>query len=826
MTNTTFSRYRDRAIIATVLIFGLTLSIFEFFAVQKIKLETYEREHFARDAADAALSVEFQFNGIENVLTAVLSLFDSSQYVDADEFDLFAKAITDRTSTVRAAGWAPIASGEPAQEARAFTLDYAFAHTGAAEAEELKRLWRATNAEELARLASDPAFDSLRVLDTGALGAASGAILAAIPVRDHGARDRTEQASRPLLGVVIGLAYSPELKLKALSRINAAADLDVSITRDDASSRFDETLAPFQYAYHFRFANNDWHVFITPTHQVKLSAAEAWLAALATLTVFGVLSWFVGYQIYRRRVVERIVQSRTHDLKSERDRFELAMISTADGFLDWEIQKETITYSEQFLDLLGYAQDAFEDNLYGLIECIHPDDRNQTLHALNRHLREKEPFELRLRMRLISGEYQWFCATGQALWNAQDVAERMAISISNINDLVESQKRAEEANHAKSQFLANTSHEIRTPLNGVLGMAQLLMNTDLDEKQREFAETIMSSGTALLSLINNVLDLSKIEAGLFELDEEPFEITALVQSAIDTVAGVAAQKNINLSSDIDASLSGRYLGDINRLRQVLTNLAGNAVKFTDDGGVKISVRQFEDDRVRFSVSDTGSGLSQDQCAVIFDRFSQTDNSSTRKHSGTGLGLAISRDIVQLAGGELCVDSTPGRGSTFWFEIPLRRTAAKATSDSVAPEAPDQDDGDFSPCNILVAEDNLVNRMVLKAALEPQGYLVTMAENGEQALEQLKKNHFDLVLMDIQMPVMSGDVALRHIRQSKEAYKDVPVIVLTANAMKGAREEYLNAGANGYIVKPVNIDYLLKTIATYRWNHGARHKGIA
>ncbi|HXI86123.1 MAG TPA: ATP-binding protein, partial [Parvularculaceae bacterium] len=520
----------------------------------------------------------------------------------------------------------------------------------------------------------------------------------------------------------------------------------------------------------------------------------------------------------------------TQDLKEQRDRFSLAMIGTRDGFFDWDIKSGKVSYSARFKSLLGYRDEEFRDDFESWTDAIHPEDRDRALGLLDRHVRERTPFNIRLRLRLKNGEHRWFRATGQALWDEKGDAVRMAVSISDIDELVQSQQQAEQANQLKSQFLANMSHEIRTPLNGILGMAQLLTRTKLDDQQREFTKLINASGVSLLALINDVLDLSKVEAGFLELNEEPFEIDALIRSAADTIAGIAAQKNIKISTFVDPQLTSERLGDFKRLRQVLTNLAGNAVKFMDSGSVTISAAHASCERggdcVRFSVADTGPGIAEEELKIIFDRFRQADNSVTRRHGGTGLGLAISREIVHLAGGELCVDSKLGRGSTFWFEIPLSSACVGSNTPEDTAAAPSDEGNAVVGGRVLVVEDNVVNQMVVRASLEPQGYRVTIAGNGQEALDRLEESEFDLVLMDVQMPVMSGDEATRRIRASGKPYADIPIVVLTADAMKGARETHLNAGANGFITKPVNVDFLLKTVASFCRRKDLRKAGAA
>lgn len=830
MANSTLAKYRDRTISGAVLLIGLIIAYAAFVEIRRNNRDALERD-FELAAVDTARSVEFQFNRLEDALAAVRSLYDSSNYVDENEFNSFVETISQRTPIMRAAGWAPLVAGEAAAEGKAFTLEYAFAVDGSHEVETLGALWRETDPKMLNALAKDPTFASLRLLRVDREQDESQAILIALPVYAQAQRETGETPPRSLAGILIGLAYPPELKAMALKRLTSANQLTVSISHHASAA----ISAPpeqsqrqfFQHTYQFKFAGHYWTLLFEPKSSPRLAGLDAWLSAVGILALFSAIAAFINHQIHQRHVVERIVEMRTHDLKEERDRIKLAMIATADGFLDWDCQKNVVNYSEQFFRLLGYEnQESFKANVQSWTECIHPDDSDAVKSAINKHIIQRDPLDMSLRLgRKGSEDYRWFRISGRALWNEAGIAERMAISISDIDDLIKSQKKAEEASELKSQFLANMSHEIRTPLNGVLGMAQILSRSSLDGSQKEYVKTITSSGTALLALINNVLDLSKIEAGLFHLDNDPFEMQKLIASAVDTIAGIATQKNITIKTDIHPAYKGCYIGDMNRLRQVLTNLAGNAVKFMDEGEVTISVQPIKGGLTRFSIKDTGPGMKKDQLEVIFDRFRQADAAASRKHGGTGLGLAISSDIVKRAGGEIKVESTPGKGSTFWFDIPLERAGGLAI------EVDENDDGDESPeerrpCRVLVAEDNPVNQMVLRAALEPKGHIVRITENGRQALDALEEEAFDLVLMDIQMPVMSGDEALKVIRQSEKPYADIPVLVLTAHAMEGAREEYLSMGANGYIAKPINIENLCTAIAAYRPPMPKRRAGAA
>lgn len=393
---------------------------------------------------------------------------------------------------------------------------------------------------------------------------------------------------------------------------------------------------------------------------------------------------------------------------------------------------------------------------------------------------------------------------------------------------------ADRVSQVKTEFLANMSHELRTPLNGILGMADLLQRTDLDERQDRFAQTITTSGNSLLSLINDILDMSRLEAGLMELDETVFDIDALLTDAINAVMGIALQKGLSVSYELRGVDSGLFLGDTQRLRQVLVNLLGNALKFTEKGLTKIIVTPTHSGQLCFNVVDSGPGIPNDKLETIFQRFTQADGSVTRRHGGTGLGLAISQDLTKLMGGTIGVKSVLGKGSNFWFAVPLARQSrelnqpepvrrhsvgpdrgAPLTAMAQATETSSTSTNDTA-FKILVAEDNVVNQaMVMEALHLLDNVAVSIVANGAAAIGALRATSHDLVLMDINMPLMSGDDAIKRIRAANEPYSDVPIVVLTANVQLGKREEYLTIGANAYLPKPINIDQLIGIVETYR-----------
>jgi signal transduction histidine kinase/CheY-like chemotaxis protein len=377
---------------------------------------------------------------------------------------------------------------------------------------------------------------------------------------------------------------------------------------------------------------------------------------------------------------------------------------------------------------------------------------------------------------------------------------------------------AERASRAKSFLVANMSHEIRTPLNGMLGMLQLLQTTPLDGEQQECVDMAVRSGTRLTSLISDILDLARMEAGKLFVSETIFSLNELIAEVQDTFKPSCVEKGIELRLELDPALPSRVLGDMNKIRQVLYNLIGNSVKFTDKGTVSLeawSVRPPGGGEcgVLFLVSDTGTGIPDDMLAFIFDPFTQVDDSSTRKYEGAGLGLNIVKRLVEVLNASLAVDTETGQGTTMAFSLALGIPGPALRIITPRRPSPPQSISGSQGLRILLVEDERINRVALARLMEKQGYLVTSAENGKQALDILANERFDCVLMDVQMPVMDGLTAVKILRKSHAASAKVPMIALTAHAMNGDRDVCLNAGMDGYLSKPVNMEELQKALAS-------------
>ena len=513
------------------------------------------------------------------------------------------------------------------------------------------------------------------------------------------------------------------------------------------------------------------------------------------------------------------------ELAASEERFALAVRGTNDGIWDWDIRTGAVFFSPPWKRMIGYDDDEIENVFSTFEQLLHPEDHDRVMAMLNDYLEGRTPrYSVEFRFRHKDGTWRWILARGRALRDEHGKPYRMAGSHTDVTErkhaeeeLRQARRAAEAANSAKSAFLANMSHEIRTPMNGVIGMSELLLETGLNDTQREYLEMLKLSADSLLELLNDILDFSKIEAGRMELDAHEFDLNEIVTEIAQAMGVRAFQKRLVLLHNISSEVPARLIGDDGRLRQILINLIGNAIKFTHKGGVTIEVEVESEtaDQImlHFKINDTGIGVASDMYESIFEAFTQAEPSTARRYGGTGLGLAICRDLVALMQGRIWVESQLGAGSTFHFTAAFGRTSGI----SIKPKSPRIEPvvTAHASMRVLIVEDGHVNQLVGARMLEKRGHLVTLVSSGQEAIDLLKKESFDAVLMDVHMPGINGYEATARIRRTEQdTDRHVPIIAMTANAMKGDRELCLASGMDDYISKPLRSAELFQVVEKF------------
>ncbi len=507
------------------------------------------------------------------------------------------------------------------------------------------------------------------------------------------------------------------------------------------------------------------------------------------------------------------------ELQKAEERWKYALSSSEDGVWDWNLQDGKVYYSKMWKKMIGYNEDEVENSFSGWEKLMHPDDKEKAFAEIVKHVKNQtENYVLEHRLMSKSGQYKWMLSRGKIIERDQNNNPiRFIGTLTDIDhikrveqELKAAQLKAEQATEAKSLFLSTMSHEIRTPLNAVIGFSNLLLRENQRTENSEYLENIQTSANHLLSLINNVLDISKIESGKLEFEKKEFDLEKLVEENLSMLSLRAKEKNIELSVGHIPSYPYYLIGDPLRLTQVLNNLLGNSVKFTDKGYVRLDIETiFEQGNtieLKFSIKDTGTGIPDNKIDTIFDSFSQASSDTTRKYGGTGLGLTISRHIINLQGGNIGVSSKLHEGSTFYFNLKLGK--GKTIKKKVAKPV-DEKEPLLEGLTVLVAEDNIFNTKVLTRFLEIWGITYDVAEDGQEALEKIRQKEFDIVLMDLHMPRMDGYEATKRIR---ELNKQPIIVALTASASLGSKEEMAKIGFDDYAVKPINPKELYKRLS--------------
>jgi PAS domain S-box-containing protein len=488
----------------------------------------------------------------------------------------------------------------------------------------------------------------------------------------------------------------------------------------------------------------------------------------------------------------------------------------------WELDnKRRLLFKAGAEDTFFETSQTYEDLYKDIYVTIDPRDRAGVQEAWRRHVEEGAPYNPEYRIDRSDGREIWVSGAIKFLTDDSGHPVRMVGALQDITErklaeqeLLRAKEQAEAANLAKSTFLATISHEIRTPLNGVLGMAQVMAAEELSPVQRERVGVIQQSGEALLAILHDVLDLSKIEAGKLELEETVFDVGDLARGAHGAFGGVAEQKDLKFDLAIEPDAAGAYRGDSTRVRQILYNLVSNALKFTEHGEVRVNIAAGRPG-LTITVKDTGIGVAPDRLDRLFEQFEQADTSTTRRFGGTGLGLAICRDLAHLMGGTIAVESQVDHGTTFTVSLPLAKVVGEPADRQPSPAAANAvaDSGAESKLRVLVAEDNEINQLVLRTMLQQAGVEPVVVSNGREAVEAWDAEAWDIVLMDVQMPEMDGIAATRTIRQREAETGRIrtPILALTANAMSHQVKTYAEVGMDGFVAKPIEVSRLFAAI---------------
>ena len=528
--------------------------------------------------------------------------------------------------------------------------------------------------------------------------------------------------------------------------------------------------------------------------------------------LFGVIQ-----DITAQKKAEHLINIEREKAVSNAIRLQLANDAIEMGVWELDLKSNELQWDEWMYRLYGVDSANFSGAFEAWEKAVHPDDIEYAKALLSDAIAKGAIYDTEFRIILPNGQIKYIKANGKILFDDlntpvkaigvnYDITER----IGTLNKLEQEKKKAELAARAKSDFLANMSHEIRTPMNAILGGLQLLKNAELDKSLQTILNNAAFSAQSLLTIINDVLDYSKIESNKLSLEDAPFSLIEILNSIKYDVNGLVSSKDINFHVAIDEKFTDGWVGDIVRIKQIFLNLTSNAVKFTDRGGVTIHVSLCEHDNnkaLRVKVIDTGIGMSDEAVARIFDRFSQADSSTTRKYGGTGLGMSITLSLVEMMKGELNVESSVGKGTTVTVTLPLKQTTldegAKVEKSMTAPM--------MMRKKILVAEDNEINQVVIQAMLEPTQASVKIVGNGVQAVKAVNGEDFDLILMDIHMPEMDGQEAQKAIAALKP---HIPVVALTANVMPEDVAKYINQGFTSHLPKPLDMNMLYGLLKQY------------
>jgi len=501
-------------------------------------------------------------------------------------------------------------------------------------------------------------------------------------------------------------------------------------------------------------------------------------------------------------------------------KFRLLTNNMPQKIINADAEGNVIFFNQQWLDDTGLTFEELKD--WGWEKAMHPDDLEPTINNWKHSVATGDIFDMECRIQNKEGGFRWYLSRAVPIKDETGNILMWVGSSTDIHDLKEAKRKAEEATiiaeeamNAKQQFLSNMSHEIRTPMNSIIGFTNVILKTELSVKQKEYINAIKVSGDALIVLINDILDIAKVDAGKMTFEQIPFDLSASISATLHLFEPKIQEKNLELIENYDATIPEILLGDSVRLRQIILNLLSNAVKFTDEGKITVSVRMLKEEAdsiaIEFSVTDTGIGIPENKLDHIFDDFQQATSETSRFHGGTGLGLSIVKQFVELQGGTLIVNSKPGKGSTFGFTLNFKKAIAETIETTQADNGMELAER-IENIRILVAEDMPLNQLLIKIILEDFGFEVDIAGNGKIAIEKLQENKYDIILMDLQMPEFNGFEATEHIRIIMNS--QIPIIALTADVTTVDVGKCEAVGMNDYISKPIDEKLLYSKIMRY------------
>lgn len=523
-------------------------------------------------------------------------------------------------------------------------------------------------------------------------------------------------------------------------------------------------------------------------------------------------------QVINQIETEKALVEAQKALKDNEEKYRLITENSNALISEMNHNGDILYVNTKFITDLGYTLNELNDKNIFRDKIILKDDNVINLYK-NLYI-DLIPFRYELQIKNVDGVYNWYLCNASAFKTESgklkivNILHNITETKQNEEELKKAKEEAIKANETKTQFLANMSHEIRTPLNGILGIASLLAKTELNEKQKNYVDMIKTSGSILLNLINDILDISKIEAGKYVVKNEVFSLKELIELLNIEMSTLADSKNLKLLYDVDKEIPDLLIGDYLAINQILVNLVGNSIKFTERGDISIVVKKSninEDDiTLRFVIKDQGIGISEENTTKVFDRFKQVDDGLTKKNIGTGLGLSIVKQLVDVLDGTIWLESEIERGSTFTVELPFKIAKDKLKDDSSFKLIINSNVEKINK-TILIVEDNVINTLFLKDLLEGEGYRIDIANNGVKGVEKASKTTYDLIFMDIQMPEMDGLTATKILRENGIK---TPIIALTAYSMKEDRERCISSGANDYISKPISESEVFEKLDKY------------